>query len=114
MVTIVIISILAAIAIPSYRDYVVRGALPEAFSTLSAHRVKMEQFFQDNRTYAGACTVATRPRTRTSSQMRPPKMKHFPGRIPEMNHSSTLPSRRPFFIRNDTDAPATIVPMLIR
>jgi len=64
MVVVVIISILAAIAIPSYRDYVIRGALPEAFSTLSGHRVKMEQFFQDNRTYDGACdagTVATTP-----------------------------------------------------
>ncbi|MCC7546498.1 MAG: prepilin-type N-terminal cleavage/methylation domain-containing protein [Burkholderiales bacterium] len=64
MVTVVIISILAAIAIPSYRDYVIRGALPEAFSILAGHRVKMEQFFQDNRTYADACdegTVATTP-----------------------------------------------------
>jgi type IV pilus assembly protein PilE len=64
MITVAIIAILAAIAIPSYRDYVVRGALPEAFSTLSGHRVKMEQFFQDNRTYEDACeagTVATTP-----------------------------------------------------
>ena len=64
MITVLILSILAAIAIPSYGEYVVRGALPEAFSTLSAHRVKMEQYFQDNRTYADACedgTVATTP-----------------------------------------------------
>lgn len=61
MVTVVIISILAAIAIPSYRDYVIRGALPEAFSILAGHRVKMEQFFQDNRTYVGggACAADT-------------------------------------------------------
>ncbi|MCW5622809.1 MAG: prepilin-type N-terminal cleavage/methylation domain-containing protein [Burkholderiales bacterium] len=64
MITVVIIAILAAIAIPSYRDYVIRGALPEAFSVLAGQRVKMEQFFQDNRTYEGACdagTVATLP-----------------------------------------------------
>ncbi len=64
MITVAIIAILAAIAIPSYRDYVIRGSLPEAFSTLAAHRVKMEQFFQDNRNYTDACedgTVATTP-----------------------------------------------------
>ena len=51
LVTIVIVGILASIALPSYRDYVVRSQLPEAFNTLAAQRVKMEQYFQDNKTY---------------------------------------------------------------
>lgn len=59
LVTVAIVGILAAIALPSYRDYVVRGQLPEAFNTLAAQRVKMEQYFQDNRTYTGACTDGT-------------------------------------------------------
>jgi len=51
MIVIAIISILAAIAIPQYTDYVRRAALQEAFSTLSDFRIKLEQFYQDNRTY---------------------------------------------------------------
>lgn len=59
MITIAIIAILAAIALPSYSDYVRRGRLTEGLATMSSQRVKMEQFFQDNRTYAGACVAGT-------------------------------------------------------
>ena len=59
MITVAIIAILAAIAIPSYSEYVRRGRITEAVSVLSGMRVKMEQFFQDNRTYFGACAVGT-------------------------------------------------------
>jgi type IV pilus assembly protein PilE len=59
MITIAIIAILAAVAIPSYSEYVRRGRITEAVSVLSGMRVKMEQFFQDNRTYAGACVAGT-------------------------------------------------------
>ena len=51
MIVVAIIGILSAIAMPSYNDYVTRGKLPEATSALSDGRIKMEQFFQDNRTY---------------------------------------------------------------
>jgi type IV pilus assembly protein PilE len=64
MITVAIIAILAAIAIPSYSEYVRRGRITEAIGALSGMRVKMEQFFQDNRTYVGACasgTVAAKP-----------------------------------------------------
>jgi type IV pilus assembly protein PilE len=64
VVTVAIIGILAAIALPSYTQYLIRGKLAEAAATLSGHRVKMEQFYQDNRVYTGACaagTVATKP-----------------------------------------------------
>ncbi len=59
MITVAIIAILAAIAIPSYAEYVRRGRITEAISALSGMRVKMEQYFQDNRTYAGACAAGT-------------------------------------------------------
>ncbi len=59
MITVAIIAILAAIAIPSYSDYVRRGRITEAISSLSGMRVKMEQYFQDNRTYVGACALGT-------------------------------------------------------
>lgn len=58
MITVGIIGILAAIALPSYQDYVLRGTLTDAMSNLAVKRVQNEQFFQDSRTYLGAdgCT----------------------------------------------------------
>jgi type IV pilus assembly protein PilE len=53
MITVVIIAILAAVAIPSYRDYILRGKLVDAHNGLSDFRVRMEQFYQDNRRYDG-------------------------------------------------------------
>jgi len=59
MITVAIIGILAAIAVPAYGDYVTRGRLVEATAALSDSRIKMEQFFQDNRVYTNSCTGAT-------------------------------------------------------
>jgi type IV pilus assembly protein PilE len=58
MVVVAIIALLAAIAIPNYRDFVTRGRITEALSGLGDARSKMEQFFQDNRTYATGCVVS--------------------------------------------------------
>lgn len=54
MVVVAIVGILAGVALPAYQDYVRRGKLTEATNTLADNRVRMEQFFQDNRTYVGA------------------------------------------------------------
>jgi type IV pilus assembly protein PilE len=64
MITVAIVAILAAIAVPAYNDYVLRGQLSEAYAQLAAQRVRMEQYYQDMRTYTGAeapGTVATCP-----------------------------------------------------
>ena len=62
MITVAIIAILAGVALPSYVDYVRRGQLPEAFAGLSDFRVKMEQYYQDNRNYGTAnCVDANTP-----------------------------------------------------
>lgn len=58
MIVVAIIGLLAAVGIPMYGDYVTRGKLAEATSTLSDGRVRMEQFFQDNRTYSPATPAA--------------------------------------------------------
>lgn len=65
MIVVAIVAILGAISLPAYTDYVIRGKIPDATSNLATKRVQLEQFFQDNRTYAGApaCTADT-----TSSQ----------------------------------------------
>lgn len=54
MIIVAVLGILAAIAIPSYSRYVTRGNLVEAGNALSEYRVRMEQFYQDNRTYQDA------------------------------------------------------------
>jgi type IV pilus assembly protein PilE len=60
LVVVAAIAIMAAVAIPSYNDYTTRGKIAEATSTLSDGRIKMEQFFQDNRTYiSGPAPAAT-------------------------------------------------------
>jgi type IV pilus assembly protein PilE len=51
MIVVVIVSILAAVALPAYNDYVLRAKIQEATSALADGRVKMEQWYQDNRTY---------------------------------------------------------------
>ena len=59
MVVVAIIAILTAIALPAYRDYVIRGKLAEAYTILAGQRVKMEQYYQDLHDYTSACTAGT-------------------------------------------------------
>ena len=59
LIVVTIIGLLTAIAVPAYSDYVKRGKVTDATSTLSSNRVKMEQYYQDNRTYVGATVCAT-------------------------------------------------------
>ena len=59
MVTVAIVAILAAIAYPSYRDYVLRGRLADATTGLATMRANMERYFQDNRTYKSTGTFTS-------------------------------------------------------
>ena len=59
IVAILVVAILAAVAVPGYRDHVRRGKITEATTGLADMRVKLEQYFQDNRTYVGACVAGT-------------------------------------------------------
>lgn len=54
MIVVAIVAILASVALPSYQDYVTRSKIAEATSSLAAKRVRLEQFYDNNRTYAGA------------------------------------------------------------
>jgi type IV pilus assembly protein PilE len=53
MITVTIVAILLSVAVPAYQDYVGRGQIIEGQAGLAAYRVTLEQFYQDNRTYAG-------------------------------------------------------------
>ena len=59
LITVAIIGILAAIALPSYTAYVQRSRITEAVSGLSSMSVNLERFYQDNRSYQGACAAST-------------------------------------------------------
>lgn len=59
MIVVAIIGILAAIAVPNYNEHVKRSRITNAVAALTDMRVKMEQFFQDNRQYpVGGCVAA--------------------------------------------------------
>ena len=62
MIVVVVIAVLSAIALPSYSDYVTRSKFAEAWAQLADLRVKMEQYYLDNRRYStnaggGTCGV---------------------------------------------------------
>jgi type IV pilus assembly protein PilE len=59
MIVVVVIAILAAIAIPSYSDYVTRASLAESSGNLADLRVKMEQYYLDNRRYSSDAAGGT-------------------------------------------------------
>lgn len=61
MITVAVIGILAAVALPAYNSYLARGKITDAVAALADYRVKMEQYFQDTRNYGTAsssCPVA--------------------------------------------------------
>jgi type IV pilus assembly protein PilE len=61
MIVVAVVAILSAIALPAYRDYVLRGQLSDARSQLATWGARMEQFYQDNRNYGtsgGACGIS--------------------------------------------------------
>lgn len=60
MIVVAIIGILSTIAYPAYNDYVKRGKIVDAHASLSDYRIKLEQYYQDNRNYGtagGSCGV---------------------------------------------------------
>ena len=83
MIVVAILGILGGIALPAYTDYVTRAKITDATSGLSDMRIKMEQHFQDNRTYVGACVAGT------ISQL-PPSTTNFTFSCPTLTLNSYL------------------------
>lgn len=52
MITVAIVGILAAIAYPSYQEYVLRGNRAEGMAMLSDAAARQERYFSQNNTYA--------------------------------------------------------------
>ena len=59
MVVVGMVAILAAIALPNYSEYVKRGQIVDGLVPLADMGGKLEQYFQDNRTFVGACATGT-------------------------------------------------------
>jgi len=83
MITVAIIAILAAVAIPSYTDYITRSKIQEATSSLLSMRTKLEQYFQDYRTFSGACVAGT-------VAPKPVGLKYFTINCPTLNDTQYL------------------------
>ncbi len=53
MIVVAIIGFLTLVAFPSYQEYAQRGKIAEATGGLAEIRMKIEQYYADNRTYVG-------------------------------------------------------------
>ncbi|HZN26313.1 MAG TPA: type IV pilin protein, partial [Burkholderiales bacterium] len=76
LMAVVIVAILASVAFPSYVDYVRRGKITQATTALATMRVQMEQYFQDNRTYANVAGVPA-PCSPGAAVGAPPNARYF-------------------------------------
>ncbi len=65
MVALAIVAIIAMVTVPSYRDHMLRARIPEATSGLLLTGMRLEQYYQDHRSYATdvaqGCGVAMPP-----------------------------------------------------
>ena len=61
MITVAIVAILCAIALPLYGNYVIRGKLVAGTNSLAALRAQMEQYYQDNRQYTSVSASIVSP-----------------------------------------------------
>ena len=53
MITVAIVGILSAVALPAYNNYVTRARLTDAYTVMTTWKTNAEQFWSDNHTYAG-------------------------------------------------------------
>lgn len=58
LITVATLAIIAAVALPNHIDYVTRNKIVEATSGLNDMRVRLEQYFADNRQYPTACVAS--------------------------------------------------------
>jgi type IV pilus assembly protein PilE len=65
MVALTIAAIIAAFAVPAYRDHALRSYLPEMSSGLQLSALRLEQYYQDHRSYRNGTACGITP---TSSE----------------------------------------------
>jgi type IV pilus assembly protein PilE len=67
MITVAIVGILAAIALPSYADYVTRSKIIDGTTKLGDFKSKMDKYFMDNRTYLNGAACGVTPPAASAS-----------------------------------------------
>ena len=67
MITVAIVGILAAIALPSYSDYVMRSKIIDGTTKLGDFKAKMDKYFLDNRTYLNGAACGVTPLAASAS-----------------------------------------------
>jgi type IV pilus assembly protein PilE len=61
MVAVAIVGVLAAIALPAYRSYVLRGNRTDAIRSLSFYQQALERCYSQNFTYVGCAQIPAMP-----------------------------------------------------
>ena len=84
MITVAVIAILAAVALPQYFDYVTRSRLVEAKTNLVDMRTRLEQYFLDNRAYPNACIPPVSGPAKAGEIYLPASAKFFPVLCPTL------------------------------
>jgi type IV pilus assembly protein PilE len=77
MITVAVVAILAAVALPNYFDYVTRSRIVEAKTNLADMRTRLEQYFLDNRVYPTACIPSASGPAGTGNIYLPASQKFF-------------------------------------
>lgn len=58
MIAVVIIAIISAVALPSYRSYILKSHRSEAYQALTQYQTILERCYAQNLVYNGACYTA--------------------------------------------------------
>ncbi len=77
MITVAIIAVLAAIALPSYQEYVRKGRRADAQSFMSEVVARQQHFLLDRRAYAGTDTIEVAPSASGLGMTIPANVKSF-------------------------------------
>ncbi len=77
LITVATLAIIAALALPNYIDYVTRSKIVEATSGLNDMRVRLEQYFADNRQYPTACIASAAGPAPAGKLYLPASLKYF-------------------------------------
>ena len=88
MITVAVIAILAAVALPNYVEYVTRSRLVEAKTNLSDMRTRLEQYFLDNRKYPGACAAYAAGAPPANTIYLPASVKNFTVTCPTLTNTT--------------------------
>jgi type IV pilus assembly protein PilE len=88
MITVAVIAILAAVALPNYVEYVTRSRLVEAKTNLSDMRTRLEQYFLDNRKYPGTCAAYAAGAPPANTIYLPASVKNFAVTCPTLTDTT--------------------------